>query len=308
MELKGTPVSPGIAVGHALLVEREAYPTFRLLVPPEDVEREVQRLTRAVDASRRQLHAVKERLSREAGVLHAYVFDAQLLMLEDPLLLGRTLAVIRDEHVNAEWALRSVSDRLHDLFDELSDDYLRERRTDLDDVLGRVLLNLAGAGDAPSLQRLPGRFVLVADDLAPSEAAEVDWEHVLAVASDLGSPTYHTAIIARARGIPAVVGLGDATRRIPPGALVIVDGTRGVVVVEDVPEPVCGRGEGVSRWRHGQVSGDQGGCADGDHRAGRPGLRPKPARIPHFSCCCRWRPAASPSPNECRCQFEAQGR
>jgi len=232
MEIRGIGVSPGIAVGEALLMEREAVPVFRLLLPPGDVEREVQRLTRSVEASRRQLQSIKERLSREIGAPHAYIFDAQLLMLDDPLLLDRTVAVLRDEHVNAEWALRTVSDQLHTLFSEFNDAYLKERTTDLDDVLGRVQLNLAGAGDAPSLSRLPGSRVLVAQDITPSEAAELDWERVLAVATDGGSRTDHTAIIARSLGIPAVVGLQDATGKIPAGALVVVDGERGAVVVE----------------------------------------------------------------------------
>lgn len=232
MELKGTGVSPGVAVGQALVMERAATPVFRLLLAPEEVEPEVQRLTRAVDASRRQIQGIKDRLSQELGAPHAYIFDAQLLMLEDPLLLDRSIAVIREDGVNAEWALRLVSEQLHALFDEFTDTYLRERRSDLDDVLGRVQLNLAGGEGAPSLSRLPGRFVIVARDLTPSEAAELDWERVLAVATDAGSQTYHTAILARSLGIPGVVGLKDATRRIPPGALVVVDGSRGVVVVE----------------------------------------------------------------------------
>ena len=217
MELRGTPVSPGIAVGQALILDQERAPVFRLVVPPDQVEREVQRLTRAVDASRQQLQAIKERLRREVGMPHAYIFDAHLLMLEDPLLLDRTVAVIREEHVNAEWALRTVSEQLRSLFEEFTDAYLRERSTDLDDVLGRIQLNLAGEKDAPSLARLPGTFVLVAAGLSPSEAAEMDWERILAVVTDAGSSTYHTAIIARSLGIPAVVGLRDGTRRIPPG-------------------------------------------------------------------------------------------
>ena len=147
---------------------------------------------------------------------HAYIFDAQLLMLEDPLLLDKSVAVIRDEHVNAEWALRGVSEQLHALFDEFSDAYLKERSTDLDDVLGRINLNLAGAPGAPSLSRLPGEVVLVAADLTPSEAAALEWDRVLALAIDAGSRTYHTALLARSLGMPAVVGLRDATTRIPP--------------------------------------------------------------------------------------------
>src|SRR5260221_1162614 len=232
MELKGTGVSPGIALGRALIVERDAAPVFRLVLAPEEAEREVVRLGAAVGAFRAQLLAIKERLSREVGMPHAYIFDAHLLMLEDPLLLDPARTVIRDDRVNAEWALRTVSDQLHALFAQLTDAYLRERSTDLDDVLGRIQLNLRGSAEAASLQRLPGSFVLVAEDLTPSEAAELDWERVLAVVTDVGSSTYHTAIIARSLGIPAVVGLKDATRRIPPGSLVVVDGTEGEVVVD----------------------------------------------------------------------------
>ncbi len=232
MQLQGSGVSPGIAVGQALLVEREVVPVFRLLLPPDKVEGEVQRLVRAVEASRKQLQAIKDRLSQEVGMPHAYIFDAHLLMLEDPLLLDRAVAVIREDHVNSEWALRTVADQLHGLFEEFTDAYLRERSTDLDDVLGRIQLNLRGASEAPSLARLPGSFVIVARDLTPSEAAELDWERVQAVATDAGSSTYHTAILARSFGVPAVVGLEEATKRIPPGALVVVDGTRGLVVVE----------------------------------------------------------------------------
>ncbi len=230
--LRGTGVSPGIAVGRALVMERDAAPVFRLAVPKDLAEHEVRRLEEAIEASREQLRAVKERLSREVGAPHAYIFDAHLLMLDDPLLRRRAADVVRADGVNAEWALRAVSESLHALFSQFSDSYLRERTTDLDDVIGRVQLNLRGTTDAPSLSRLPGPVVLVAGDLTPSEAAELDWDRVLAIVTDVGSSTYHTAIIARSLGIPAVAGLKEATRQIPPGAMVAVDGTRGEVVVE----------------------------------------------------------------------------
>ncbi len=230
--LRGTGVSPGVAVGRALVMERDAAPVFRLTLPPERVEDEVRRLEGAIEASREQLRAIKERLSREVGAPHAYIFDAHLLMLDDPLLRERAAEIVHSEAVNAEWALRSVSESLHTLFSQFSDAYLRERSTDLDDVIGRIQLNLRGTPDAPSLARLPGPVVLVAGDLVPSEAADLDWDRVLAIVTDVGSSTYHTAIIARSLGIPAVAGLKDATRRIPPGGIVAVDGTRGEVVVE----------------------------------------------------------------------------
>jgi len=230
--MRGLGVSPGIAVGHALVIERRSVPIFRMLVPPEAAEGEVLRLQRAVAQSREQLVAIRERVSRELGRPHGYIFDAHLLMLDDPLLVERSAEVVRTDHVNAEWALRTVSEQLRGLFEGLSDAYLRERGTDLDDVQGRILLNLSGAGDAPSLSKLPSSFVVVADELLPSEAAELDWQRVLAVATDQGSPTHHTSILARSLGIPAVVGLVNASREVPPGALVVVDGSRGELVLE----------------------------------------------------------------------------
>ncbi len=240
MELHGLGVSSGIAVGEALLVERKAIAVLRLLLPQGALEGEVSRLRGAVGASRQQLQAIKERLARQAGSPHGYIFEAQLLMLEDPLLLDRTIAVIREEHVNAAWALRTVAERLQALFDEFSDSYLKERRTDLDDVLGRIQLNLAGAPGAHSLSSLPRPHVLVADEIPPSEAAELDWDNVLAVITDAGSATSHTAILARSRGVPAVVGLRDATHRIPAGALVVVDGERGRVEVDPSKPALAG--------------------------------------------------------------------
>ncbi|HVR69212.1 MAG TPA: phosphoenolpyruvate--protein phosphotransferase [Vicinamibacteria bacterium] len=230
MELKGIGVSPGIAVGEALIVEREAVPVFRLPLPPEAVEPEVQRVKGALEQSRRQIQAIKGRLAASGGP-HAYIFDAHLLMLEDPLLVDRLVSLIRQERVNGEWAVRSVAEQLQGMFDEFTDPYLRETRGDLDDLLGRVQINLGGSPGAPSLSRLPGQYILVASGLTPSDLAELDWARVLGVATDSGSATHHTSILARSFGVPAVVGLGDATRRIAPGTQVVVDGTRGRLLV-----------------------------------------------------------------------------
>jgi phosphotransferase system enzyme I (PtsI) len=236
--LQGTGVSPGVAIGPALIVECEAAPVFRLTLAEDGLAAETQRFLAAVEESRRQLRAIKERLQREVQS-SAYIFDAQLLMLDDPLLIERCLSRIAGERVNAEWALRSVSEELQTLFSEFTDDYLRERSSDLDDVIGRVQLNLAAHSTAPSLARLPGRFVLVAENLSPSQAAEMDWERVVAVATDAGSPTYHTAILARSLGIPGVAALKDATARVPAGATLIVDGASGAVVIDPGPEEVA---------------------------------------------------------------------
>ena len=185
-----------------------AAPVFRLLVPPEQVEREVQRLTRAVEASREQLQAIKERLSREVGVPHAYIFDAHLLMLEDPLLLrprgGRDPRGARERGVGAAHGLRAAPRplrRVHRRLPAGAQHRPRRRAGPHPAQPG------GGRPTRPPSRGCPGTFVLVAADLTPSEAAELDWERVLAVVTDAGSSTYHTAILARSLGIPAVVGL-----------------------------------------------------------------------------------------------------
>ncbi|MBN2370538.1 MAG: phosphoenolpyruvate--protein phosphotransferase [Vicinamibacteria bacterium] len=229
--LSGTGVSSGIAIGPALVVENSAAPVFRLALAPDASERETERLSNAVEASRLQLQAIKERLLRDLGP-HAYIFDAQLLMLDDPLLVQRAMTLVKEKGVNAEWALHSITEELHEFFRGFKDAYLRERSADIDDVVGRILLNLGDSAEAPSLAHLPDRFVLVAGDLTPSQAAELDWERVLGIVTDAGSPTYHTAILARSLGIPGVVGLNDATSLIAPGSNLVVDGSSGGVIVD----------------------------------------------------------------------------
>ena len=178
MKLEGIGVSPGIAVGPALIVEREAVPVFRLLVPPEAVGGEVERLTRAVEASRQQLKAIKERLRNEVGV-HAYIFDAHLLMLEDSKLNGDVEAVIRGENVNSEWAVKVVTDRLLAVYEEIKDDYLRERSSDIEDVTRRLLVALSGGSMLG--RRLTEDAVVVAEELMPSTLAELDFTHIKTV-------------------------------------------------------------------------------------------------------------------------------
>ncbi len=235
--LRGTGVSPGIAIGPALVLWRDSAPVFRLEVPPDQLETEVRRLSTAVELTRCQLQSIRNRLLQELGP-HAYIFDAQLLMLDDPLLIERTLTMIRDQRVNSEWALRCVAERIRELFADFADAYLKERSTDLEDVVGRLLFNLRDSPQAPTLAALPDHFILVAEDLTPSQAAELDWQRVLAIVTDAGSPTYHTAILARSLEIPGVVGLQSATEQIPPGATLVVDGLQGLLLIDPPPAEI----------------------------------------------------------------------
>jgi phosphotransferase system enzyme I (PtsI) len=246
-------VSPGVALGRAIVFREHSF-DIRFRVSSEAVDQELARLERARERSRRQLIAIKERIARTAGPDHAYLFEAQLLMLDDPMLVDRTAALVRLERLNAEWAVRRAADELAVLFDEAADPYLRERRGDLADVTGRLRLNLRPqSAPAELLLGLAGPIVLVADELAPSMAAQVDWGRVVGFVTDVGSWTYHTAILARSLHVPAVVGLHDASGRIPMGAMLAIDGTSGDVIVNPSRDEVAQ----VEARRHQQAAAEQ---------------------------------------------------
>ena len=205
-------VSEGLATGRVLRLHSGAHHhIYRATLVASDIERETRRMRAAVRLSRRQLLAVKKRAERALGAEHAYIFDAHLLMIEDQKLLNEVEECIRREHVNAEWAVKVVSDRLLAIYTEIKDDYLRERSSDIEDVTRRILFALSG--ERPDNQRLTEDAVIVAEELMPSAAAELDFARVRAIASDAGGWTSHTAIIARGMGIPAVVAL-----HLPPRA------------------------------------------------------------------------------------------
>jgi len=233
VRLNGLGVSPGIAVGRALVFRQHAFDVrYRVAAPA--VEAELARLAEARARARTQLVEIKDRVARAAGPDHAYLFEAQLLMLDDPMVAGRAETLVRDERVNAEWAVRRAGDELTRLFDEAEDRYLRERKGDVADVIGRLRMNLrlASGGPADLFPSVEGPFILVADELVPSLAAQMDWHQVVGFATDVGSWTYHTAILARSLHVPAVVGLHDASVRIHPGTPLAVDGTTGEVLVD----------------------------------------------------------------------------
>jgi phosphoenolpyruvate-protein phosphotransferase (PTS system enzyme I) len=234
----GTSVVPGLGVGRAVVLVRRGH-TLRAPIAEGRVEDELGRLERARAESRHQLAAIRERLAGGPGEDLTPLFDAQILMLDDPLLTGRAAMLIREERANAEWAVQQSLDEVAGLFDNIDDPYLRERGGDVADLVGRLRMNLRGStrGWQGVLAQGEGPFVIVADDPSPSVAAQVDWSLVTGLAIDAGSRTSHTAILARSLGIPTVVGLGDVSVQVTPGETVALDGTDGVLVIApDEPE------------------------------------------------------------------------
>jgi phosphoenolpyruvate-protein phosphotransferase (PTS system enzyme I) len=231
--LKGVGVSPGVVSGRAvILIQREQVLRYR--IGARRIPHELERLETSRTRARQQLSDIRASVSERRGREMASIFDAQLAMLDDPMLVPRAAEIIRDQAVNAEWAIERVFEEFSALFDEIADSYLRERKGDLADLVGRLEMNLRPGLTTPidSLRELDEASVLIADELTPSLAAQVDWTRVRGFATDAGSRTYHTAILARSLDVAAVVGLHDASRIIQPGQLVVIDGGAGEVIVE----------------------------------------------------------------------------
>jgi phosphotransferase system enzyme I (PtsI) len=231
--LNGIGVSTGIAYGRAVILNQRAR-VLRYHVGPDRLDAEVERLERSREKTRQQLQHIQARVSRMRGRDLAALFDAQMLMLDDPMLLPRAAEILRTQQVNAEWALQQVFDDVSAVFDDVEDPYLRERKGDVADLVGRLRLNLRkeGATARDLLRELDESSVLIADELTPSLAAQVDWRRVRGFATDAGSRTYHTAILARSLDVPAIVGLHDASEVIRPGQLVVIDAAAGELILD----------------------------------------------------------------------------
>ena len=239
--LNGRGVSPGVAVGRALVAVREAR-QVRYRLAASGVDRERQRLKAAREHTRRELEEISSRVSRTIGSAQAAIFAAQLLMLDDPLLTRRADELIRLERINADWALERAVQELHDAFAREGDQWLRERVGDLSDVGGRLQRSLRPARDPliDLVQELEPPLVLVADELSPSVAAQIDWTRVRGLVTTTGGPTHHTVILARSLGVPTVTGLVGATAMIAPGQNVAIDGATGEVALDPIESVIEG--------------------------------------------------------------------
>ena len=241
-EFRGIGVSPGIAVGTILLLKADDHPLPEYAIPTEDVPREMIRLEMAMIETRRQLHEIQQRVGEAMGGESAGIFDAHLHVVDDPSFVDEIYRDVREKRKNIEKSLFEVSERYAQTLLQMDDDYLRERATDIRDVTRRILRNLMGGG-ADLLAGLENPRVLVARDIAPSDMAAFDRRKILGVVTELGSPTSHTAIMARAMDLPAIVGMRDLRARLKDGDRVILDGVRGIVVMN----PTSAREEDYGR-------------------------------------------------------------
>jgi phosphotransferase system enzyme I (PtsI) len=227
---QGNGVSPGLAIGNALKLDTRNHVVFKIHVDPSLVEREVGRFRRAVQASKEQLEARKSRLEEKVGHEHSYILDAHILMLEDPSLLVEIESNIQADTVNAEWAVRRATDRMRRAYESLEDEYFRDRVSDIENVMGRILVNLSGDNQV-GWDALPDDLILVSNDFDPTTFATLDLQKIRGLALESGGRTSHTAIIARSLRLPAVMEVREFLNSVTTGDTLLLDGDEGLVVI-----------------------------------------------------------------------------
>ena len=235
--LTGIGVSPGVVAGRAVILIQRAH-VLRYQIAAPRLENEIARLEKSRETTREQLQEIRTQIARRRAPELAALFDAQLLMLDDPMLVPRAAALVREQRVNAEWAVQQVFNEFSVVFDEVADAYLRERKGDVADLVGRLRMNLRPGVAMPRdlLREVDESSALIADELTPSLAAQIDGTKVRGFATDAGSRTYHTAVLARSLEVPAVVGLGTRSQA---GELVVLDGDRNEVIVDPDAEALA---------------------------------------------------------------------
>ena len=233
--LKGIGVSPGIAVGPAVIVRWTLPEVPHRVVPRSQVEKEVRRLRAAVRDVKRHLLELKARAEDRAGVDEARIFDAQVLMVEDKEFLDGIEDLIRENHLAAEKAFEFKALEVRDMWAATGSPRLKERLADLSGVTISVLQHLMHRGADELWDGISQPSVVVAKELAPGLTVQLDREHVVGLVSEEGTRTSHAAILAHSIGMPAVMGLTGAIDRIEPGTMVVLDGTRGTVLLNPTP-------------------------------------------------------------------------
>ncbi|HAI70404.1 MAG TPA: phosphoenolpyruvate--protein phosphotransferase, partial [Gammaproteobacteria bacterium] len=231
--LQGIGVSKGIAIGQVYIINRDPVEISEYALPKQQLEDEIARFEKAINTARQQLQDIRDRVPIDATVDIAAFIDAHLLMLEDSLLSKVPIDLIYEHQCNAEWALKIQCDSIVQIFDQMDDPYLSARKSDVVQVVTRIHRILRGYPDTslePAQNELANAIVF-ADDLSPADTMLMQHHGILAFVTEYGGTTSHTAILARSLGIPAIVGMRRAVHYIKPNETVIVDGEKGVILV-----------------------------------------------------------------------------
>jgi phosphoenolpyruvate-protein phosphotransferase (PTS system enzyme I) len=232
---RGIVASPGIVIGRAYLLDRRRVVVAGRRIEEVSVKDEVARFKKAVEVSKAQLDDLKKRFAKGLGKTHRYILETHIMLLEDKMLVDGSIKRIKESYLNAEGALKETINEIGIKFDRMEDEYLRDRKQDVEQVGERVLRNLVGYKQE-SLADISEEAIIIAHDLAPTDTLMMRKDKILGFATDAGSRTSHTAILARSLGIPATVGLENITVAVKTGDVVILDGIHGNVIVNPEEE------------------------------------------------------------------------
>ena len=251
IRFRGAGVSPGLARAVIHVVRDDLDDVVRYHIEPSQIGNEIARFEAALVQTRVQILEMQQKIAEAIGAKDAAIFDAHLLVVEDRTLIDEVLRRLETERCNVEWVFQEVANNYAETLSKIDDPYLRERAVDMQDVTRRIVRNLQGKAPKAVFSAAEPH-ILVAHNLTPSDAASMDRQLVLGIATDLGSRTSHTAIIARSLNIPAVVGLHDATEKLESGQHVLIDGYTGLLIVDPTAETLSYYGE--IEIRKGQVT------------------------------------------------------
>ncbi|MCX5753360.1 MAG: phosphoenolpyruvate--protein phosphotransferase, partial [Candidatus Krumholzibacteria bacterium] len=248
MTFTGIPASPGIAFGEAFVFNVEDLPVEEEHIAAGRIDAEIERYQDALARTEKELQRLVSSLEEEIGEEHGKILDSHRMILKDEFVRSETIKVIREQKVNAAYALSLVLDRVLTTFSNIKDEYLKERGEDIRDVRRRIIRNLMGQKDE-GVTNLRKKAVVVAKSLTPSDTAGFNKRYVLGFVTDTGGSTSHAAILARSQGIPAVVGLNDMSKHVKPHDQLIVDGITGHVILHPTDETVNTYREAQLRYR-----------------------------------------------------------
>lgn len=235
-KLSGIGASSGIAIAKAYRLEEPDLTVSRKNI--QNPAEETERFEKAVENAKQELKVIRDNANEKLGADKAAIFEAHLLVLNDPELLNPVKDKIKNEAVNAEFAMRETADQFIAMFESLDNEYMRERAADIRDVTKRVIAHLLGV-QIPNPSLINEEVIIVAEDLTPSDTAQLNKSYVKAFTTDIGGRTSHSAIMARSLEIPAVVGTKEASANIENGITVIVDGIDGQVVIDPTAETIA---------------------------------------------------------------------
>lgn len=233
--LQGVGVSAGVAIGEVVVFAQEGAIVPDRIISEQDVPGEIARFEEALIKTRHQIAEIQKKVVSILGEKHASIFDAHLLVVDDRYFVEEVIRGLRESRHNVEVVLHDVAGRYIEMLGKVEDDYLRERAADVRDVTRRISKNLAGER-MDRMDQLERPCIAVAHDFSPSDTAGMNRDIVQALVADLGSATSHTAIMARALEVPAVVGLHNISEQVSSGETVLVDGSRGLVIIRPTSE------------------------------------------------------------------------